>query len=76
MAQNPYGSKDPGRLWVQVAERLSKVGVVVEARRCRERTALLLEYYRKDNQDMLRRYSACSLYFNTNHLHVAMKMFV
>jgi hypothetical protein len=56
VAVNPYAAKDAGRLWMQIAERLQDLGMQLEGRRCRERTALLLDYYRKEDKERLRRY--------------------
>ena len=61
LSLNPYNIPQ-GRGWLQVAEALNEAGLPVDTRRCRERTALLLEYFRKENKEILHRY-VINLYF-------------
>ena len=56
IAVNPYEG-NIARTWVQVAENLLREDMRVDSRRCRERTQLLLDYFRKEDTDMLRRYA-------------------
>eukprot|EP00064_Thunnus_orientalis_P012361 superscaffoldBa00001887_g12396 len=59
IAQNPFASKEPGRIWARVGEiitaALQDENFEVDARRCRERTMLLLDYYKKQDFPSLRR---------------------
>ncbi|XP_023675337.2 uncharacterized protein [Paramormyrops kingsleyae] len=66
IAQNPFSSKEPGRIWAKVGEiitaALQDESFEVDARRCRERTALLLDYYKKQDFSSLRRFGTERLY--------------
>ncbi|XP_068583563.1 uncharacterized protein si:dkey-45d16.4 isoform X2 [Cebidichthys violaceus] len=66
VAQNPFASKEPGRLWARVGEiitaALQDENFEVDARRCRERTMLLLDYYKKQDFPSLRRFGTERLY--------------
>nr|XP_015830239.2 uncharacterized protein si:dkey-45d16.4 [Nothobranchius furzeri] len=66
IAQNPFGSKEPGRIWARVGEiitaALQTENFEVDARRCRERTMLLLDYYKKQDFPSLRRFGTERLY--------------
>ncbi|XP_007569628.1 PREDICTED: uncharacterized protein LOC106922558 isoform X2 [Poecilia mexicana] len=66
IAQNPFGSKEPGRMWARVGEiitaALQEESFEVDARRCRERTMLLLDYYKKQDFPSLRRFGTEKLY--------------
>ncbi|XP_017283207.1 scaffold attachment factor B1 [Kryptolebias marmoratus] len=66
IAQNPFGSKEPGRIWARVGEiitaALQEENFEVDARRCRERTMLLLDYYKKQDFPSLRRFGTERLY--------------
>ncbi|XP_044046828.1 uncharacterized protein si:dkey-45d16.4 isoform X4 [Siniperca chuatsi] len=66
IAQNPFASKEPGRLWARVGEiittALQDENFEVDARRCRERTMLLLDYYKKQDFPSLRRFGTERLY--------------
>ncbi|KAM4595115.1 uncharacterized protein V3H82_002658 [Fundulus diaphanus] len=66
IAQNPFGSKEPGRMWARVGEiitaALQEENFEVDARRCRERTMLLLDYYKKQDFPSLRRFGTEKLY--------------
>ncbi|XP_066560382.1 uncharacterized protein LOC136749766 [Amia ocellicauda] len=66
IAQNPFSSKEPGRIWSRVGELVSTAlqdeSFEVDARRCRERTALLLDYYKKQDFASLRRFGTERLY--------------
>uniref|UniRef100_W5N7H9 Uncharacterized protein n=2 Tax=Lepisosteus oculatus TaxID=7918 RepID=W5N7H9_LEPOC len=66
IAQNPFSSKEPGRIWARVGEIISAAlqdeNFEVDARRCRERTALLLDYYKKQDFASLRRFGTERLY--------------
>ncbi|XP_076027158.1 uncharacterized protein LOC143016630 isoform X2 [Genypterus blacodes] len=66
IAQNPFASKEPGRIWARVAEiitaALQDENFEVDARRCRERTMLLLDYYKKQDFPSLRRFGTERLY--------------
>ena len=55
LSVNPHNTQH-GREWLQIAEALNEVEMPVDGRRCRDKTALLLDYFRKENQEMLRRY--------------------
>ena len=55
-AVNPYGD---AQLWIEIAENLSSLEEFSDGatpRRCRERTALLLEYFKDEDHDSLKRY--------------------
>ncbi|CAL9700426.1 unnamed protein product [Knipowitschia caucasica] len=66
IAQNPFTSKESGRIWARVGEiitdTLQDENFEVDARRCRERTMLLLDYYRKQDFPSLRRFGTERLY--------------
>ncbi|XP_023189172.1 uncharacterized protein LOC111608557 isoform X1 [Xiphophorus maculatus] len=66
IAQNPFCSKEPGRMWARVGEiitaALQEESFEVDARRCRERTMLLLDYYKKQDFPSLRRFGTEKLY--------------
>ncbi|XP_029993091.1 scaffold attachment factor B1 [Sphaeramia orbicularis] len=66
IAQNPFASKEPGRIWARVGEiitaALQEENFEVDARRCRERTMLLLDYYKKQDYPSLRRFGTERLY--------------
>ncbi|CAG5947693.1 unnamed protein product, partial [Menidia menidia] len=66
IAQNPFASKEPGRIWARVGEiitaALQEESFEVDARRCRERTMLLLDYYKKQDFPSLRRFGTERLY--------------
>ncbi|KAF7651162.1 hypothetical protein LDENG_00114990, partial [Lucifuga dentata] len=66
IAQNPFASKEPGRIWARVGEiitaALQDESFEVDARRCRERTMLLLDYYKKQDYPSLRRFGTERLY--------------
>ncbi|XP_067355766.1 trichohyalin isoform X2 [Channa argus] len=66
IAQNPFASKEPGRTWARVGEiitaALKDENFEVDARRCRERTMLLLDYYKKQDFSSLRRFGTERLY--------------
>ncbi|KAL7403778.1 hypothetical protein ABVT39_005016 [Epinephelus coioides] len=66
IAQNPFASKEPGRIWARVGEiitaALQDENFEVDARRCRERTMLLLDYYKKQDFPSLRRFGTERLY--------------
>ncbi|XP_041838003.1 uncharacterized protein si:dkey-45d16.4 isoform X2 [Melanotaenia boesemani] len=66
IAQNPFASKEPGRIWARVGEiitaTLQEENFEVDARRCRERTMLLLDYYKKQDFPSLRRFGTERLY--------------
>lgn len=59
IAQNPFCSKESGRIWARVGEiitaALQDESFEVDSRRCRERTMLLLDYYKKQDFPSLRR---------------------
>ena len=62
IAQNPFKTKETGRIWARVGEiitgALQDENFEVDARRCRERTMLLLDYYKKQDFPSLRRYKS------------------
>ncbi|KAM8879389.1 uncharacterized protein AB9W97_014778 isoform 1-T1 [Spinachia spinachia] len=66
VARNPFASKEPGRIWARVGEiitaALQDENFEVDARRCRERTMLLLDYYKKQDFPSLRRFGTERLY--------------
>ncbi|KAM3623327.1 uncharacterized protein V6R79_009863 [Siganus canaliculatus] len=66
VAQNPFASKEPGRIWGRVGEIITSTlqdeNFEVDARRCRERTMLLLDYYKKQDFPSLRRFGTEKLY--------------
>lgn len=59
IAQNPFTSKESGRIWARVGEIVTRAlldeNFEVDGRRCRERTMLLLDYYKKQDFPSLRR---------------------
>ncbi|XP_034543883.1 uncharacterized protein si:dkey-45d16.4 isoform X2 [Notolabrus celidotus] len=66
ITQNPFSSKEPGRIWARIGEiitaALQDENFEVDARRCRERTMLLLDYYKKQDFPSLRRFGTERLY--------------
>ncbi|XP_055078532.1 trichohyalin [Periophthalmus magnuspinnatus] len=66
IAQNPFASKESGKVWARVGEiitaALQDESFEVDARRCRERTMLLLDYYKKQDFTSLRRFGSERLY--------------
>ncbi|KAG9277444.1 scaffold attachment factor B1 isoform X3 [Astyanax mexicanus] len=66
IAQNPFTSKESGRIWARVGEiitaALQDENFEVDGRRCRERTMLLLDYYKKQDFPSLRRFGTERLY--------------
>ena len=54
LAQNPF-QKDGSRVWAKVAERLIELDMMLDARRCRKCTSILLEYHQKEDQEMLKK---------------------
>ncbi|KAM7008879.1 uncharacterized protein LKV04_000930 [Tautogolabrus adspersus] len=66
ITQNPFASKEPGRMWARVGEIITSAlqdeSFEVDARRCRERTMLLLDYYKKQDFPSLRRFGTERLY--------------
>ncbi|XP_020794133.2 trichohyalin [Boleophthalmus pectinirostris] len=66
IAQNPFASKESGKIWARVGEiitaALQDESFEVDARRCRERTMLLLDYYKKQDFTSLRRFGSERLY--------------
>ncbi|KAG5278892.1 hypothetical protein AALO_G00103880 [Alosa alosa] len=66
IVQNPFKSKETGRSWGRVGEiitaALQDENFEVDARRCRERTMLLLDYYKKQDFASLRRFGTERLY--------------
>eukprot|EP00178_Gracilaria_changii_P001916 TRINITY_DN1280_c0_g3_i1.p1 TRINITY_DN1280_c0_g3~~TRINITY_DN1280_c0_g3_i1.p1 ORF type:complete len:586 (+),score=89.90 TRINITY_DN1280_c0_g3_i1:143-1759(+) len=54
---NPYGAPHGGRLqkWQNIADTLRMTGINVDFRRARDRTALLIEQWRKQEFSLLRR---------------------
>lgn len=58
-ADNPFASK-ARRPWDAVAEAMVEVltgDQVIDGRRCRERTQLLLDHHKKDDRAKLKRYN-------------------
>lgn len=70
IAQNPFISKESGRIWARVGEivtaALQDENFEVDGRRCRERTMLLLDYYKKQDFPSLRRFARIG--FRLNHI--------
>ncbi|XP_062391448.1 calponin homology domain-containing protein DDB_G0272472 [Sardina pilchardus] len=66
IVQNPFRSKETGRSWGRVGEiitaALQDENFEVDSRRCRERTMLLLDYYKKQDFASLRRFGTERLY--------------
>ncbi|KAK7929924.1 hypothetical protein WMY93_006319 [Mugilogobius chulae] len=66
IVQNPFASKETGKVWARVGEiitaALQDENFEVDARRCRERTMLLLDYYKKQDFASLRRFGTERLY--------------
>ncbi|XP_077055260.1 uncharacterized protein LOC143706809 isoform X1 [Siphateles boraxobius] len=66
IAQNPFTSKESGRIWARVGEIITSTlqdeNFEVDGRRCRERTMLLLDYYKKQDFASLRRFGTERLY--------------
>ncbi|KAM4665092.1 uncharacterized protein O3C94_013004 isoform 2-T2 [Discoglossus pictus] len=62
---NPFSVREAGRVWAMVAEEMCAAlrgeGFEVDGRRCRERTGLLLDYYKRQNFIGLRRCGTESL---------------
>ena len=50
LANDPYASSVPGKEWDNIA--IASELKVLSGRRCRERTSLLLSYYRKEDADL------------------------
>ncbi|XP_040293558.1 trichohyalin-like [Bufo bufo] len=69
---NPFWVREFGQVWAAVAERMTSVlqseGFEVDGRRCRERTALLLDYYKRQNYAMLRRGGTEAMYMEKEDL--------
>ncbi|XP_056405865.1 trichohyalin-like isoform X2 [Hyla sarda] len=69
---NPFWVREFGQVWAAVAERMSSAlqseGFEVDGRRCRERTALLLDYYKRQNFTMLRRGGTEAMYMEKEDL--------
>ncbi|KAG8565642.1 hypothetical protein GDO81_012933 [Engystomops pustulosus] len=69
---NPFWVREFGQVWAAVAERMSSAlqseGFEVDGRRCRERTALLLDYYKRHNYAMLRRGGTEAMYMEKEDL--------
>ncbi|KAM5136079.1 uncharacterized protein ACMZJ9_018583 [Mantella aurantiaca] len=69
---NPFWVRELGQVWAAVAERMSAAlqgeGFQVDGRRCRERTALLLDYYKRQNFAMLRRGGTEAMYMEKEEL--------
>ncbi|XP_072259966.1 uncharacterized protein [Pyxicephalus adspersus] len=69
---NPFWVREFGQVWAAVAERMSTAlqgeGFEVDGRRCRERTALLLDYYKRQNFAMLRRGGTEAMYMEKEEL--------
>ncbi|KAM4691706.1 uncharacterized protein WCC33_016487 [Rhinophrynus dorsalis] len=69
---NPFAVRESGRVWAAVAEEMNSAlrgeGFEVDGRRCRERTALLLHYYKRQNFTGLRRCGTESLYIEKEDL--------
>ena len=59
VAQNPFivGLKESGKAWSAIAEKLvdADESFAVDGRRCRERTLLMLEYYKQSDIASLKR---------------------
>ena len=53
LANDPYDSSVPGKEWDNIAIATGLKGL--SGRRCRERTSLLLSYYKKEDADALKR---------------------
>ncbi|XP_043920655.1 reticulocyte-binding protein 2 homolog a-like isoform X2 [Protopterus annectens] len=72
LTQNPFILKEPGRVWAKIAEHLTLAlqdeNFEVDGRRCRERTALLLDYYKRQNFAALRGRGTESLYAEKEEL--------
>ncbi|XP_030064058.1 vicilin-like seed storage protein At2g18540 [Microcaecilia unicolor] len=70
--QNPFALKESGRVWAKIGEELTAAlqgeYFEVDGRRCRERTALLLDYYKRQNFAGLRRCGTESLYMEKEDL--------
>ncbi|XP_072319179.1 uncharacterized protein [Eucyclogobius newberryi] len=66
IAQNPFSSKESGKIWGRVGEIITSAlqdeSFEVDSRRCRERTMLLLDYYKKQDFNSLRRFGTERLY--------------
>ena len=52
-AVNPFAG-DASNKWCEIAE--SNEGAAIDGRRCRERTSLLLSYFKADDREKLYRY--------------------
>ncbi|XP_066443604.1 uncharacterized protein [Eleutherodactylus coqui] len=69
---NPFWVREFGQVWAAVADRMSSAlqseGFEVDGRRCRERTALLLDYYKRQNYAMLRRGGTEAMYMEKEDL--------
>ncbi|XP_005993277.1 trichohyalin [Latimeria chalumnae] len=70
--QNPFASKESSRIWAKVGEYLTAAlqdeGFEVDGRRCRERTVLLLDYYKRQDFAGLRRFGTEALYVEKEEL--------
>ncbi|XP_038063181.1 uncharacterized protein LOC119733890 [Patiria miniata] len=53
LANDPYSSAEPGKKWDEIADATELQGL--SGRRCRERTSLLLTYYKKEDAEALKR---------------------
>ena len=47
ISQNPFASKESGRVWLSIADALNDLQMEVTARSCREHTLLLIEYFNR-----------------------------
>ncbi|XP_078510714.1 uncharacterized protein LOC144770244 isoform X1 [Lissotriton helveticus] len=77
--QNPFALKEPRHVWARIGEEMNAAlqdeSFEVDYRRCRERTALLLHYYKRQNFAGLRRYGTESLYMEKEDLlHQVMEL--
>ncbi len=50
--ERPHG----GGTWENVAAALQLLGINANARRCRERTATIIDHFRKEDRENLRKY--------------------
>ncbi|XP_069510785.1 GRB10-interacting GYF protein 2-like isoform X2 [Ambystoma mexicanum] len=70
--QNPFALKEPRHVWARIGEEMNAAlqdeSFEVDYRRCRERTALLLHYYKRQNFAGLRRYGTEALYMEKEDL--------
>ena len=63
IATNPFITKNG---WSLVADKAQEHGLEIDSRRARERTMLLIEYYKKDTAS-LRRWGLFQLMSNLNY---------